>query len=83
MLREDELVDQTGFRMPEGPYETLAGFVMAQLGHIPAVGETAEYHGWRFTVTAAERRRIEQVKVQPPEDWSPPNQHVSHEAVVE
>jgi CBS domain containing-hemolysin-like protein len=81
MLREDELVDQTGFRMPEGPYETLAGFLMAQLGHIPTQGEVVEYHGWRFTVTAVERRRVEQVEVRPPEEWSP--QAFVDEAVAE
>jgi CBS domain containing-hemolysin-like protein len=76
MLREDELVDQTGFRMPDGPYETLAGFLMAQLGHIPAEGETVDYNGWRFTVTGVDRRRVEQVKVRPPEDWHPPAEHL-------
>ena len=39
MLREDEVAEATGFALPEGPYETLAGFLMAQLGHIPAAGE--------------------------------------------
>jgi len=76
MLREDELMDQTGFRMPEGPYETLAGFVMAQLGHIPVEGEVVDYQGWQFTVTAVERRRVEQVQVRPPEDWAPPEETV-------
>ena len=38
VLREDELAEQTGFRLPEGPYETLAGFLMARLGHIPVAG---------------------------------------------
>ena len=42
VLREDELAEQTGFRLPEGPYETLAGFLMARLGHIPVAGETVE-----------------------------------------
>jgi CBS domain containing-hemolysin-like protein len=67
VLREDELAEQTGFRMPEGPYETLAGFLMARLGHIPAVGETLKEHGWEFTVVEVERRRIEQVRVVRPE----------------
>ena len=39
MLREDELAEQTGFALPDGPYETLAGFLMAELGHIPVAGE--------------------------------------------
>ena len=42
VLRADELAEQTGFRLPEGPYETLAGFLMARLGHIPVAGETVE-----------------------------------------
>ena len=45
VLREDELAEQTGFRLPEGPYETLAGFLMAQLGHIPVAGETLDDAG--------------------------------------
>nr|WP_281892202.1 hemolysin family protein [Phytohabitans aurantiacus] len=63
VLREDELQEQTGFRLPEGPYETLAGFLMARLGHIPIVGETVEEHGWEFTVVEMDRHRIEQVRV--------------------
>ena len=63
VLREDELEEITGFRLPEGPYETLAGFLLAQLGHIPVPGETVEADGWEFTVVEVERRRIEQVRV--------------------
>ncbi|MDQ1646047.1 MAG: magnesium and cobalt exporter, family [Cryptosporangiaceae bacterium] len=74
MLREDELVDQTGFRLPEGLYETLAGFLLAQLGHIPREGESLDYQGWHFTVTHVDRRRIEQVEVRPPEDWHSPDE---------
>jgi CBS domain containing-hemolysin-like protein len=68
VLREDELAEATGFRLPEGPYETLAGFIMARLGHIPVEGETVEEHGWKFTVVEVQRRRIEQVRVTLPED---------------
>jgi magnesium and cobalt exporter, CNNM family len=67
VLREDELAEATGFRLPEGPYETLAGFLMARLGHIPVVGETVEEHGWEFTVVEVDRRRVEQVRVAIPE----------------
>jgi CBS domain containing-hemolysin-like protein len=63
VLRSDELAEQTGFRLPEGPYETLAGFLMARLGHIPLAGETVEADGWEFTVVEVERHRIEQVRV--------------------
>ncbi len=68
VLREDELAEVTGFRLPEGPYETLAGFLMARLGHIPVGGETITENGWEFTVVEVEKRRIEQVRVVQPED---------------
>jgi CBS domain containing-hemolysin-like protein len=68
LLREDELSEQTGFTLPEGPYETLAGFLLARLGHIPGVGESLEENGWEFTVMEVDRHRIEQVRVvAPPE----------------
>ena len=67
VLREDELAELTGFHVPQGPYETLAGFLMARLGHIPVVGETVEEHGWEFTVVEVDRRRVEQVRVAIPE----------------
>ncbi len=68
VLREDELAEQTGFRLPEGPYETLAGFLMARLGHIPVPGEKVEESGYEFTVVEVERHRIEQVRVVRPEE---------------
>ncbi len=68
LLREDELHEQTGFTLPEGPYETLAGFLLARLGHIPVPGESFAEHGWEFTVMEVDRHRIEQVLVvAPPE----------------
>jgi CBS domain containing-hemolysin-like protein len=68
VVRGDELAEATGFRLPEGPYETLAGYLMARLGHIPVSGETVEEHGWEFTVVEVEKRRIEQVRVTRPEE---------------
>ena len=68
VLREDELFEQTGFRLPEGPYETLAGFLMARLGHIPVRRARPWADGWEFTVVEVERHRIEQVRVARPEE---------------
>jgi CBS domain containing-hemolysin-like protein len=67
VVREDELAEVTGFRLPEGPYETLAGFLMDRLGHIPVAGETVAQDGWEFTVVEVARRRVEQVRVVAPE----------------
>src|SRR4051812_40534905 len=66
--REDELMEQTAFRLPEGPYETLAGFLLARLGHIPVVGESLVENGWEFTVKAVDRHRVEQVRVVAPSE---------------
>ncbi|HEX6871941.1 MAG TPA: hemolysin family protein [Micromonosporaceae bacterium] len=66
VLREHELEETTGFRLPPGPYETLAGFLLARLGHIPVPGESVGDGGWEFTVIEVQRRRIEQVRVVAP-----------------
>ncbi|MEJ7774433.1 MAG: transporter associated domain-containing protein [Nocardioidaceae bacterium] len=44
--------DETGLVLPEGPYETVAGYIVQQLGHVPAVGEAARFAGHTFTVRA-------------------------------
>ena len=38
----EEFSEQYGYRLPEGPYDTVAGYVMAQLGHLPAVGDEVD-----------------------------------------
>jgi CBS domain containing-hemolysin-like protein len=56
-LFEVELPADAGF-------ETVAGFLLYKLGHIPAPGEAVEYEGRRFTVEEVERNRITKVKVE-------------------
>ena len=48
-----------------GRYTTLAGFLMAEWGSLPTVGETIESAGWSFEVIALEGRRVERVRAQP------------------
>ena len=45
----------------------MAGFVLAKLGHLPAVGETFDYEGWRFEVVDLDGRRIDKVLAIRPE----------------
>ena len=52
-----ELPDDEGF-------ETIAGYLLYELGHIPKEGEAVEFHGRRFTVTGMEKHRIARVKVE-------------------
>lgn len=67
-LHPDEVRDLTGFEMPEGEYETLAGLVLDQLGEIPTPGDMCTIDGWRLEVVAMERLRIASVRVvAPPE----------------
>ena len=63
LLNLDDFADQTGVELPEGPYETVAGFLLAALGHLPADGESAEIAGRRLTVTQLDGRRIARVRV--------------------
>ncbi|WP_460431574.1 hemolysin family protein [Amycolatopsis echigonensis] len=66
-LRADEVRDVTGFRMPEGDYETIAGLILERLGAIPAEGDEVEVDGWRLAVTSMDRHRVAEVQVRPAE----------------
>jgi putative hemolysin len=63
LLNLDEFAEQTGVHLPEGPYETVAGYVLATLGELPAVGAEVEVNGRRLTVTRLDGRRIARVRV--------------------
>lgn len=65
LLNLDDFADATGIRLPEGPYETVAGFIMALLGAIPQVGDTVEVAGHRMRVVSLDGRRIAGVLVEP------------------
>jgi CBS domain containing-hemolysin-like protein len=62
-LNLDEVYGATGFEVPEGPYETLAGYLLARLGHLPQPGEMVEEAGWRVEVVAVAGRRIATLRV--------------------
>jgi putative hemolysin len=66
LLHRDELAERSGILLPEGPFETLAGFVQAALGRVPEAGDSVEAHGHRFTVTEMDGRRVAQVRIAPP-----------------
>ncbi len=63
LLNLDDFEDETGLVLPEGPYETVAGYIVQQLGHVPAVGETARFDGHTFTVRELDGHRIARVTV--------------------
>ncbi|ANZ38940.1 hypothetical protein BBK82_25585 [Lentzea guizhouensis] len=63
LLRDDEVAEATGFHMPEGDYETLAGLVLTRLGRIPDVGDEIRVDGWRVTVMRMDRHRVAELRV--------------------
>ena len=66
ILRPDELLERTGIRVPEdGAYETVAGFVMASLGRLPAVGDEVELEEGTLSVQRLDGRRIDRVRFTP------------------
>ena len=62
----DELDEIIGKDLPEGDYDTIAGYIISRLGYLPKQGEHSEvmFENIRFTVLEVENRRIEKVKVE-------------------
>ena len=62
----EEIDELIGKDLPEGDYETLAGFIMDELQCIPKNGEMNEvvFENVKFTVLEVEDRRIEKIKVE-------------------
>ncbi len=44
--------------LPDGDFNTFAGFVLSIFGRIPGVGESMEWDGWRFEIAEIDKRRI-------------------------
>jgi len=66
MLRPDELLERAGLTVPEdGPFETVAGFVMSELGRLPVVGDTVGIEGGELKVERLDGRRIDRLRFTP------------------
>jgi putative hemolysin len=57
----EDFAEATGIVLEDGDYETVAGYVIARLGHIPGVGESVEVDGGTLEVAALEERRLRAV----------------------
>lgn len=64
-LHHDEVEEMCGFKMPEGGFETVAGFALDQMQRLPREGELFVYSGWRVEIVEMDRRRIETVRLTP------------------
>jgi putative hemolysin len=67
LLHLDDFAESTGACLPDGPYETAAGFLLHRLGRMPRVGDSVEVavngDTVRLTVTKLEGRRISRIRV--------------------
>ena len=66
LLNLDDFTEATGLELPDGPYETVAGYVLAELGRLPEVGDTVEVEGRTLTVLELDGRRIARLHVSAP-----------------
>ena len=65
MIRPDELIEMA-IKVPStGAYETVAGYIMAQLARIPAVGDEVEIDGGSLRVERMDGRRVDRVRFKP------------------
>jgi len=63
LLNLDDFADETGVELPDGPYETVGGFLAAQLGRVPVTGDEARVDGHTLTVAEMDGRRVARVRV--------------------
>ncbi|MBA7621595.1 hypothetical protein ES703_28959 [subsurface metagenome] len=60
-MRIEEANEEMGLELPEGDYETVAGFILDLLGHIPKRGEQLRYKGLKIVITKMRGLKIEEV----------------------
>jgi CBS domain containing-hemolysin-like protein len=71
-MHVDEAESRLGLDLPEGEYETVAGFLMDRLGRIPQRRDTVQHDGWRLRVMTMHRRRVVQVMLEKTEKAEAP-----------
>lgn len=57
------LNDEISTKIPETEYDTIGGFIFGMLGRVPAVGDSVEHQGWKFSTEELDGRRIQKVRV--------------------
>jgi putative hemolysin len=61
LISLEDLQESTGISLPEGPYETVSGFVMHYLGRIAQVNDVVRINGARFTIISMNGKRVGQL----------------------
>lgn len=73
LARAEEVQEVAGFTMPEGSYETIAGFLISEIKRIPNEGETVLIDGWTWEVAEMDARRIAWLRFERPADETEPD----------
>ncbi len=63
LLNLEDFTEMTQVELPDGPYETVAGWAVAQIGRLPEIGDEVEFENAKFEVTKVEARRISRMRV--------------------
>jgi magnesium and cobalt transporter len=78
VTRIDEFNEYFGAHLSEEEgFDTVAGLLMKEFGRLPRRGDSASIDGFEFRVTRADRRRIDTLRVVPPQDVIPPEEQPS------
>jgi len=78
VTRIDEFNEYFGASLSEEEgFDTVAGLLMKEFGRLPRRGDSATIDGFEFKVTRADRRRIDTLRVVPPQDVIPPEEQPS------
>ena len=62
-MEADEIRELLPFALPDGDFETLGGFILEKLGHIPKPGEILKHNDLTFTVVSSDERSIGEVSI--------------------
>lgn len=62
-LAVEDLAERHGIELDRGPYDTVAGYVLHQIGRLPGVGETVAQAPYQLSVEEVENNRIRRVKI--------------------
>jgi putative hemolysin len=65
LMNIEDFHEETGIELPDGPYETVAGFVVSRIGSLPVLGDSVIEAGHRFEVLELDGRRIARVRIAP------------------
>ena len=63
LLNIEDFAEATGVVLPDGPYETVAGYLAARLGRVPSAGDEVRVDGHTISVTEMDGRRVARVRV--------------------